>query len=73
MGPSKTSRRPGPRWRSRCCARTSRSTPIQVYETRAIGADAILLILAALPDDGLVRDLQELAWSLGLGVLVEAH
>ncbi len=46
---------------------------VQVYETRAIGADAILLILAALPDDGLVRDLQELAWSLGLAVLVESH
>jgi indole-3-glycerol phosphate synthase len=46
---------------------------IQVYETRAIGADAILLILAALPDDAHVRDLQELAWSLGLAVLVEAH
>ena len=46
---------------------------VQVYETRAIGADAILLILAALPDDALVRDLQELAWSLGLAVLVEAH
>jgi indole-3-glycerol phosphate synthase len=47
--------------------------PVQVYETRAIGADAILLILAALPDDGVVRDLQDLAWSLGLAVLVEAH
>lgn len=47
--------------------------PVQVYETRAIGADAILLILAALPDDDLVRDLQELAWSFGLAVLVEAH
>lgn len=46
---------------------------VQVYETRAMGADAILLILAALSDDGHVRDLQELAWSLGLGVLVEAH
>jgi len=46
---------------------------VQVYETRAIGADAMLLILAALPDDALVRDLQELAWSLGLAVLVEAH
>jgi indole-3-glycerol phosphate synthase len=46
---------------------------VQVYETRAIGADAVLLILAALPDDALVRDLQELAWSLGLAVLVEAH
>ena len=47
--------------------------PVQVYETRAIGADAILLILSALPDDGVVRDLQDLAWSLGLAVLVEAH
>ena len=46
---------------------------VQVYETRAIGADAILLILSALPDDAVVRDLQELAWSLGLAVLVEAH
>ncbi len=47
--------------------------PVQVYETRAIGADAMLLILAALPDDHLVRELQDLAWSLGLAVLVEAH
>jgi indole-3-glycerol phosphate synthase len=47
--------------------------PVQVYETRAIGADAILLILSALPDDAVVRDLQDLAWSLGLAVLVEAH
>lgn len=46
---------------------------VQVYETRAVGADAILLILTALPDDGHVRDLQMLAWELGLGVLVEAH
>ncbi len=46
---------------------------VQVYETRAIGADALLLILAALPDDGLVRELHELADSLGLAVVVEAH
>jgi indole-3-glycerol phosphate synthase len=46
---------------------------VQVFETRAIGADAMLLILAALPDDAAVRDLQELAWELGLDVLVEAH
>src|SRR3954447_1565978 len=46
---------------------------VQVYEARAIGADAILLILAALPDDTHVRDLAELATSLDLGVLVEAH
>jgi indole-3-glycerol phosphate synthase len=46
---------------------------IQVYETRAIGADALLLIVAALPDDVLLRDLHSLASDLGLGVLVEAH
>ena len=46
---------------------------VQVYETRAIGADAILLILAALPDDAIVCDLQDLARSLGLAVLMEAH
>jgi indole-3-glycerol phosphate synthase len=45
----------------------------QVYETRAIGADAILLIVAAVPDPGLRRDLHDLARDLGLGVLVEAH
>src|SRR3954451_8309062 len=46
---------------------------VQVYEARAIGADAVLLILAALPDDGHVQDLAGLADGLGLGVLVEAH
>jgi indole-3-glycerol phosphate synthase len=46
---------------------------VQVYEARAVGADAILLIVAALPDDAVVRDLHELAVDLGLAVLVEAH
>lgn len=46
---------------------------VQVYEARAIGADAILLIVAAIPDDGLLCDLHSLAIALGLGVLVEAH
>ncbi len=46
---------------------------IQVYEARAIGADAVLLIVAALPDDALLADLHALAHELGLGVLVEAH
>ncbi|MCJ7436853.1 MAG: indole-3-glycerol phosphate synthase TrpC, partial [Acidimicrobiia bacterium] len=45
----------------------------QVYETRGIGADAILLIVAALPDDALLRDLHALATELCLAVLVEAH
>ena len=46
---------------------------IQVFETRAIGADAILLIVAAIPDDAVLADLHELAAGLGLAVLVEAH
>jgi indole-3-glycerol phosphate synthase len=46
---------------------------VQVYEARAIGADALLLIVAALPDDTLLRDLHELAAGLGLAVLVETH
>ena len=46
---------------------------IQVYEARAMGADAVLLIVAALPDDVLLRDLHELAVGLGLAVLVETH
>jgi indole-3-glycerol phosphate synthase len=46
---------------------------MQVYETRAIGADAILLIVAALPDDIHLADLHALATELGLAVLVETH
>ncbi|HSO96463.1 MAG TPA: indole-3-glycerol phosphate synthase TrpC [Acidimicrobiia bacterium] len=45
----------------------------QVYETRAIGADAVLLIVAAVPDDALLRDLHDLAGELGLAALVETH
>jgi indole-3-glycerol phosphate synthase len=46
---------------------------IQIYEARAIGADAVLLIVAALPDQSLLTELHALAFDLGLGVLVEAH
>jgi indole-3-glycerol phosphate synthase len=46
---------------------------VQVFETRAIGADAMLLIVAAVPDDALLADLHALATELGLAVLVEAH
>ncbi|MFZ4516509.1 MAG: indole-3-glycerol phosphate synthase TrpC [Acidimicrobiia bacterium] len=46
---------------------------IQVFETRALGADALLLILAALPDDHHVRDLHDCAIDLGLAVLTEVH
>ncbi|MBI4306854.1 MAG: indole-3-glycerol phosphate synthase TrpC [Chloroflexi bacterium] len=44
----------------------------QVYEARACGADAVLLIVAVL-ERSKVRDLRELAADLGLGVLVESH
>lgn len=46
--------------------------PYQVWEARAIGADAILLIVAAL-DDQRLQALEALALELGLAVLVEVH
>jgi indole-3-glycerol phosphate synthase len=45
----------------------------QIYETRANGADAVLLIAAALTDDKLFADLHSLALELGLMPLVEVH
>lgn len=45
----------------------------QIYEARANGADAILLIAAALTDDKLLADLHACALSLGLTALVEVH
>ena len=44
----------------------------QVLEARALGADAILLIVACL-DDALMADLEACALALGMSVLVEVH
>jgi len=44
----------------------------QLYEARASGADAILLIVTALEQDALVA-LQAGAWAMGLAALVEVH
>jgi indole-3-glycerol phosphate synthase len=46
--------------------------PYQIVEARAMGADAILLIAAAL-ETPQMRDLEAFAHSLGLAVLVEVH
>ena len=45
----------------------------QIYQSRANGADAILLIAAALTDDSLLADLHAIALELGLTPLVEVH
>ena len=44
----------------------------QVFEARAMGADAILLIAACL-DLAQMRDMEQLAVALGMAVLVEVH
>ena len=46
--------------------------PYQVYESRAYGADAVLLIVAILTDEQLTR-LLRLSHMLGMQCLVEAH
>ncbi|MES2415567.1 MAG: indole-3-glycerol phosphate synthase TrpC [Pseudomonadota bacterium] len=46
--------------------------PYQVYEARVMGADCILLIAACL-DDARMKDMEALARSLDMSVLVEVH
>lgn len=46
--------------------------PYQVAEARAIGADAILIIVAAI-DIGLAKELESAAFDWGMDVLVEVH
>jgi len=46
--------------------------PYQVYEARAMGADCILLIAAAI-DLATMRELERIAHNLGMAVLVEVH
>jgi indole-3-glycerol phosphate synthase len=45
---------------------------VQVYEARAVGASAVLLIVRIL-DDAQLRDFGALAGELGMGALVEVH
>lgn len=47
--------------------------PYQVVQARVAGAAAILLIIAALEDKGLYREMRQLAADLGIAALVEVH
>jgi indole-3-glycerol phosphate synthase len=46
--------------------------PYQVFEARSLGADCILVIMAAV-DDALARDLESAARALGMDLLAEVH
>ncbi len=46
--------------------------PYQIYESRALGADCVLLIIAAL-DNNIVSELYNIATDLNMDILVEIH
>lgn len=47
--------------------------PVQIYEARVLGADAVLLIVAATPSAARLAELRTVAESLGMDALVEVH
>ena len=47
--------------------------PVQIYEARLAGADAVLLIVASLPSAARLAELRHVAESLGMDALVETH
>ncbi len=46
---------------------------VQLYESRANGADVVLLIASALTDDKRFADLHSISFELGLTALIEVH
>ncbi|HWJ72482.1 MAG TPA: indole-3-glycerol phosphate synthase TrpC [Kaistia sp.] len=46
--------------------------PYQVFESKVLGADCILIIMAAIPEQ-MAREIEDAAASVGLDVLIEVH
>jgi indole-3-glycerol phosphate synthase/phosphoribosylanthranilate isomerase len=59
-------------WRPPLLRKDFLCDPYQLYQTRAAGADAVLLIVAALPPS-LLAELHALARQLGMAALMEVH